>query len=114
VHIVGLCNTYLAGADFVESDESKSLCKHGAWEIFLRQQQGHGDQREQDLRNERKRFDTDTGVGRLLRAEMQQSVVYREIVAVIKAAQMISEGIFNERLSIPTCVQCLLMPSGER
>lgn len=33
---------------------------------------------------------------------MQQRVVNRKVVAVIKAAQMIGIAMFNERLSVPT------------
>lgn len=44
--------TYLAGADFVESHERERLREHGAGEVFLGQEQGHHDEREQQLRHE--------------------------------------------------------------
>jgi hypothetical protein len=67
----GFHTTYLARADFVKCNEGERLCKHGASDVFLGQQQGHGDQREQNLRDECERLDTDAGVRRLLRAEVQ-------------------------------------------
>jgi hypothetical protein len=67
----GFHEAYLARADFVKRNKSKCLCKHGAGKILFGQQQGHGDQREQNLRDESERLDTDADVGRLLRAEVQ-------------------------------------------
>lgn len=62
--------TYLACADFVKRNERKCLCEHGAGEVFLRQQQRHRDQGEQDLRDECHRLNTEACVRGLLRAEM--------------------------------------------
>jgi hypothetical protein len=44
---------------------------------------------------------------------VQESVVDREVVAMVKATQMIGESVLNERLPVPTLVQRLLLPSGE-
>lgn len=49
--------TYLARADFVESYECESLCKHGAGKVFLSQQERHHDQRKQDLRDKSEGLD---------------------------------------------------------
>jgi hypothetical protein len=42
--IEGFHEAYLTCADFVKCNESKCLCKHGAGDVFLGQQQWHGDQ----------------------------------------------------------------------
>jgi hypothetical protein len=48
----GLERRYLAGADFVESDESKGLTHHGAGEIFLCEGEGDGEGGEEELGEE--------------------------------------------------------------
>lgn len=54
--------TYLAGADFIESHECERLREHGAGEVFLGQEQGHHDEREQNLWHESEGFDVEGGV----------------------------------------------------
>lgn len=51
--VLGLELAYLASADLVEGHECKSLSKHGARQVFLRQDKRNRNHREKQLRYKR-------------------------------------------------------------
>lgn len=52
IEYVGIGETHLARANFVECDKGECLRKHRASKVFLREEERRHDQREQDLREE--------------------------------------------------------------
>lgn len=92
--------SYLARTDFVKSNKSKSLRKHGTREILARKEVWDQNDRKEHLRHECQRFHSEAGLVAIRAVEMQKRVINGEVVAVIDSNQMVCEAVFEEGDSV--------------
>lgn len=94
--------TYLAGADFVESHKGKGLGEHCRGQVLFGESERKQDCREEQLRQEGPTLwpKACRGCAGRRGVQVEQNVVRRKVVAVVRAREMVKIAVLEEGQSV--------------